>query len=108
MKYSRTFHKKIKNGVLVYNSRPFLPFPLKVNSLIVEAPALPDGNSYEFELSDLGRVISAGEIAVSKSLVFDRPLRVGIGKHEFKVQIRNLPPLGEVDGHIIIDYSFTL
>lgn len=107
MKYSRTFLKKVKRGVLIYNSRPFLPFPVKVRSIIVNVPELPADIDYDFELSDLGKPISKGFIASSRILSFTKPLKIGIGKHEFKIQISNLPDLIELEGKITIDYSLT-
>lgn len=105
MKYSRTFLKKIKNGVLTYNSRPFLPFPVKVRSIIVDAPELPIDVDYDFELSDLSISISKGIIANSRIMSFTKPLKFGIGKHEFRIEIANLPDLIELEGKITIDYS---
>lgn len=108
MKYYRTFEKKVKHGVMTYNSRPFLPFPVKVNSLIVDATDLPDGIVYGFELSDLGELLSKGWIGNSKVFRFPKPLRIGIGKHEFKITISGLTELSEIEGKIAIDYSLTI
>ncbi|WP_435655310.1 hypothetical protein [Brucella pituitosa] len=108
MKYYRTFEKKVKHGVMIYNSRPFLPFPVKVNSLIVDTTSLPDGSEYGFELSDLGELLSKGWIGNSKVFRFPKPLRIGIGKHEFKIIISGLTDLSEIEGKIAIDYSLTI
>ncbi|PRA45744.1 hypothetical protein CQ062_23950 [Ochrobactrum sp. MYb68] len=108
MKYSRTFQKKVANGVLIYNSRPFLPFAVKVSSILVEAPTLQNGSEYDFELSDLGRYIVKGSIENSRALTFDRPLRVGVGKHEFRIEIAKLPELTELQGRLTINYSLMM
>lgn len=108
MKYSRTFEKKVTHGVMIYNSRPFLPFPVKVNSLIVDATSLPGGSGYGFELSDFGELLSKGWIRNSTVLRFPKPLRIGIGKHEFKIIISGLTELSEIEGKIAIDYSLTI
>lgn len=106
MKYTRSFSKKVKSGTLIYNSRPYLPIPVKVKGLIIKADMPDIDKDFPFILSDLGGKLLEGTVTNNKPISFAIPLRVGIGKHEFRIDIRELPEeMPELKGEITIDYS---
>jgi len=106
LKYSREFTRKVKDGKLIYNSRPFLPVPVKINSLLVHTHCLPGTGTYPFEILDLGQAVAQGEIANSQILTFSPPLKIGFGNHDFNIKIRNLHDYKEITATITINYSF--
>lgn len=106
MKYTRSFLKKIKSGTLIYNSRPYLPIPVKVKGLIIKADLPDNDKNFPFILSDVENKLLEATVTNNKPISFAIPLRVGIGKHEFRIEVQELPEeMLELKGEITIDYS---
>lgn len=108
MRLTREFTKKIKNNTLIYTTRPTLPIPVKVKSVLIRCEAMLSEHPLNYTLTNHGVVLMQGTLFPGQSIDFDPPFKAKRGSHEFQITVGPINDIAEISGQIELEYSLSI
>lgn len=108
MRLTREFTKKIKNNVLTYTTRPTLPIPVKVKSVLIRSESINTTTPLNYTLTNHGLVLMQGTLIIGQSIDFDPPFKAKHGSHEFQIVVGPINGVEEITGQIELEYSLSI
>lgn len=108
MRLTREFTKKIKNDVLTYTTRPTLPIPVKVKSVVIHSDTIQPEQPLNYTLTNHSIVLMKGTILPGKPIIFDPPFKAKRGSHEFQITVGPINGIPEITGQIELEYSLSI
>lgn len=108
MRLTREFTKKIKNNVLVYTTRPNLPLPVKVKSVVLHSEEIQPHHSLNYTLTNHGVILMQGTLFRGLPIEFDPPFKAKRGANEFQITVGPIIGVEEISGLIELEYSLSI